>query len=150
MFLVEIEAGREELYETANALASAIRRGAVGPQSRIFHRASSSWVSIMVHPEYKKAVAELAPEPLPPLARNQWTFYGLEPRGREVHHEPAADTTLPTSQPAISEVPQAGAGWRSFLSRALRGLASPPAPSVKPGSYPDSHPPDCVATPPTP
>ncbi len=132
MFLVEIEAGREELYETASALASAIRRGAVGPQSRIFHRASSSWVSIMVHPEYKKAVAELAPEPLPPLPRNQWTFYGLEPRGRELHHEAAADTDVTEGQPASSEAPEAG--WRSFVSRALRGLVSPPAPSVKPGS----------------
>ncbi len=133
MFLVEIEAGREELYETTSALASAIRRGAVGPQSRIFHRASASWISIMVHPEYKKVVAEKEQEPLPPLARNQWTFYGVEPRSREIHPEPAAVDTA-GAPPASSEAPPAGAGWRSFVSRALRGLASPPAPSVKPGS----------------
>ncbi len=57
MYLVEIEAGREEMYDSVDALASAIRRGDVGPQARIFHRASSSWVSITVHPEFKKATA---------------------------------------------------------------------------------------------
>lgn len=57
MYLVEIETGREQLYDSVAALASAIRSGDVGSQSRIFHRASSSWVSITVHPEFKKATA---------------------------------------------------------------------------------------------
>ena len=57
MYLVEIEAGREQLYQSVEALASAIRGGVIGPDSRIFHRASSSWISITLHPEYRKAVA---------------------------------------------------------------------------------------------
>src|ERR687892_2710580 len=84
MFLVEIEAGREALYDSVNALAEAIRRREVSPRSRIFHRASSSWISITLHPEYRKAAAARDSEPLPPLARTQWTFFGAEPRGREI------------------------------------------------------------------
>ena len=57
MYLVEIEAGREQVYPSVEALAAAIQRGVIGPDSRIFHRASSSWISITLHPEYRKAMA---------------------------------------------------------------------------------------------
>lgn len=83
MYLVEIEAGREQVYPSVATLAAAIRGGVIGPDSRIFHRASSSWISITVHPEYRKAIAARPPEPLPPLARNQWTFFGAEPPARQ-------------------------------------------------------------------
>jgi hypothetical protein len=100
MYLVEIESGREQLYPSVEALAAAIRDGVIGPDSRIFHRASSSWVSIMVHPEYRKAMAARAQEPLPPLARNQWTFFGTDAPGRqadettEVQGSPPADAAV--------------------------------------------------------
>ncbi len=131
MFLVEIESGREELYETTTELASAIRRGTVGPQSRIYHRISSSWVSIAVHPEYRRMLAEQLRDPLPPLARNHWTFYGLEPRAREM--EPAA-SDVGAAAPVSPDDPQAPSRWRSFFSRVLDILTSPPTPPVRSGS----------------
>jgi hypothetical protein len=125
MYLVEIEAGREELFHSAESLASAIRRGDVGPESRIFHRASSSWVSITVHPEYRKAVAARATEPLPPLARKQWTFYGVEPKAREID-EPAATPEKVAAPPAESG--ERG-GLRRWFGRAFRSLSATPNPS---------------------
>jgi len=118
MFLVEIEAGREALYDSVNALAQAIRQGEVGPQSRIFHRASSSWISITVHPEFKKVAAARASEPLPPLARTQWTFFGVEPKERETEETPGtkSDPKQPTRK--ISENRP---GLRGFFRRAFRG-----------------------------
>ena len=83
MYLVEIEAGREQVYPSVESLAAAIRGGVIGPDSRIYHRASSSWISITLHPEYRKAAAGRPQEPLPPLARNQWTFFGTESPGRQ-------------------------------------------------------------------
>lgn len=128
MFLVEIEAGREEHYETSTELALAIRRGAVSPQSRIYHRTSSRWVSITFHPEYRKMLAEELRAPLPPLERSHWTFYGLAPRARE---RPPATSETAAGAHASSETPQAPARWRSVLSRVLNILTAPPAPPVK-------------------
>ena len=126
MYLVEIEAGREELFQSVESLASAIRRGEVGPQSRIFHRASSSWVSITVHPEYRRAAAARADEPLPPLARKQWTFYGLEPNGRGFQDAvESADDEART--PAVAS--DDNGGLRGMLGRAFRGLSATPKPS---------------------
>jgi hypothetical protein len=127
MFLVEIEAGREELFESVDSLSAAIRRAEVGPQSRIFHRASSSWISITLHPEFKKVAGALASkppanEPLPPLARNQWTFYGVEPIAREIQEEaPAPESAAPEPASAdSSERPRlSGLFARVFRSMSL-------------------------------
>lgn len=120
MFLVEIEAGREALYDSVNALGEAIRRGEVGPRARIFHRASSSWISITLHPEFKKAAAARDSEPLPPLARTQWTFFGAEPRGREIDETPATkgDAKQPTGKKSDGRP-----GLRGLFARAFRGRA---------------------------
>jgi hypothetical protein len=118
MYLVEIAPGREELYDSVTALAAAIRSGVVGSQSRIFHRASSSWVSITVHPEYKKVAAARESEPLPPLARSRWTFFGLETDGRVIE-EPQ-----PTESKAVEVPAESGnrhRGLRRLLSRAFGG-----------------------------
>jgi hypothetical protein len=123
MFLVEIEAGREALYNSVNALADAIHRGEIGPQSRIFHRASSSWISITFHPEFKKAAAARDSEPLPPLARTQWTFFGAEPKGREIDETPAKSRVA--KQPTRKTI-ESPAGLRGLLARAFRGHASTP------------------------
>jgi hypothetical protein len=131
MFLVEIEAGREVLYDSANALAQAIRRGEVGPRARIFHRASSSWISITLHPEFKKAATARDSEPLPPLGRTQWTFFGTEPKGRQIDETPAKsrDANQPTSTPSETR-----AGLRGLLARAFRGRARAPKTSETSGS----------------
>ena len=74
MYLVELRPGKEELYRSGDELAAAIRRGDVDVHSRIYHRATSKWISVTLHPQFKAIVAEKASEPLPPLERTQWTY----------------------------------------------------------------------------
>ena len=127
MYLVEIEAGREAAVRVGRrARRRPFAAASSGPESRIFHRASSSWVSITVHPEYKKVMADLASEPLPPLARKQWTFFGLEPSGREID-----DTTRPTGRsrarpPMPPSAAAAGADSCAACSAASTTALSPP------------------------
>ena len=125
MYLVEIEAGREQLYQSAEALAAAIHGGVIRPDSRIFHRSSSSWVSITFHPEYRKVMAARAAEPLPPLGRKQWTFFGTEPPGRQIDESLGA----PASQPEASEPAPKPRGLRALFSRRRRAQ---PSDSAKP------------------
>lgn len=121
MYLVELETGREQLYESVEALAAAIRANQIGPASRIFHRASSSWVSITVHPEYRRAMAARSIEPLPPFGRRQWTFFGVEPKEREIIEEPAG-----AAAPAADSEPRPSRrGLRALFARALRGRSAP-------------------------
>lgn len=76
MYLVELRPGKEELYRTGDELAAAIRSGDVDMHSRIYHRATSKWISVTLHPQYKAIVADqAAPPPLPPLERSTWTFF---------------------------------------------------------------------------
>lgn len=115
MYLVEIEAGREQLYQSVEALAAAIRGGVIGPDSRIFHRASSSWISITVHPEYRKAMSGQPEEPLPPLPRTQWTFFGSQ---RSDHHVgETVEEPQPAAQPEPSSSPR---GLRSLFGLGRR------------------------------
>ena len=58
MYLVELRPGKEELYRTGDELAAAIRSGDVDMHSRIYHRATSKWISVTLHPQYKAIVAE--------------------------------------------------------------------------------------------
>jgi hypothetical protein len=74
MYLVELRPGKEELYRSGDDLAAAIRRGDVDVHSRIYHRATSKWISVTLHPQFKAIVAEKATEPLPPLERTHWTY----------------------------------------------------------------------------
>ena len=120
MFLVELFAGREQLYESVEEFSAAIQRGDVRPDSRIFHRMTSTWVPVTKHPEYRKIMAGLAEEPLPPLARSKWTFYGLEPRGREIDESPGAADAARTPS---SGAPRSGS-WRDLLRRAFRFTTS--------------------------
>ncbi len=123
MYLVELESGREQLYESVEALAAAIRANEIGPESRIFHRASSSWVSITVHPEYRKALTARSSQPLPPLVRRQWTFFGVEAKEREILEVP----TGAFSQ-AETEARPARRGLRAIFARALRRPSPADAP----------------------
>jgi hypothetical protein len=63
MYLVELRPGKEELYRTGDELATAIRNGDVDMHSRIYHRATSKWISVTLHPQYKAIVSE---RPAPP------------------------------------------------------------------------------------
>jgi hypothetical protein len=80
MYLVERRPGNEVLYRSPEELAAAIDRGEVDSQSRIYHRATSTWISITLHPHFRAKAAERAREPLPPLARKSWTFFAVEAR----------------------------------------------------------------------
>jgi len=68
-YLVEVTPGREVVYRTALALRAAMRSGEITPDSRVYHRAASRWISIAEHPEYRKFLAERRPpnwlEPIP-------------------------------------------------------------------------------------
>ena len=76
MYLVELRPGKEELYRTGDELAAAIRSGDVDMHSRIYHRATSKWISVTLHPQYKAIVSERPAGPqLPPLERATWTFF---------------------------------------------------------------------------
>ncbi|HKU60848.1 MAG TPA: hypothetical protein VJQ44_06490 [Gemmatimonadales bacterium] len=78
MYLVELRPGKEELYRSGDELAAAIRSGDVDGHSRIYHRATSKWISITLHPQYKAIVAE-RPAPAQPAAdRNNWTYLNAQ------------------------------------------------------------------------
>ena len=119
MFLVEIEAGREQLFQTVDALAAAIRSGVIGPDSRIYHRATSSWISITLHPQYRKVMAARQAEALPPLNRSQWTFFGTESPTRQVAETPETNG----KQEAPAEPAKPARGLRGLFRR--RRASSP-------------------------
>jgi hypothetical protein len=60
-YLVELKPGREVLYQTPAALRVAIESGEITGQSRIFHRATATWISIHLHPEYRRFQTERHP-----------------------------------------------------------------------------------------
>jgi hypothetical protein len=60
-YLIEVTPGRELLYRTTWALREAMRSGEVTADSRIFHRASSQWISITEHPEYRRFLTDRQP-----------------------------------------------------------------------------------------
>jgi hypothetical protein len=78
MYLVELRPGKEELYRSGDELAAAIRSGDVDGHSRIYHRATSKWISITLHPQYKAIVAERPPQPQPAADRNSWTYLNAQ------------------------------------------------------------------------
>jgi len=129
MYLVELRPGKEELYRTSDELAAAIRGGDVDKHSRIYHRATSKWISITLHPQYKAIVA--APpktEPLPPLERSSWTFFNGQ--AEDIGVGTAGDDDQAASE-AASEKPaeeesSAGNGWlrnwRRPLALSITGL----------------------------
>jgi hypothetical protein len=75
MYLVELRPGKEELYRTGDDLAAAIRSGEVDGHSRIYHRSTSKWISITLHPQYKAIVSEKSAHP---ADRNNWTYLNAQ------------------------------------------------------------------------
>jgi hypothetical protein len=74
MYLVELRPGKEELYRSGDELAAAIRSGDVDGHSRIYHRATSKWISITLHPQYKAIVAEKPAQPRPEADKSSWNY----------------------------------------------------------------------------
>jgi len=120
MYLVELRPGKEELYRSGDELAAAIRRGDVDVHSRIYHRATSKWISVTLHPQFKAIVAERAAEPLPPLERTNWTYLT------------AQSETLEVAEPADAEGADGGSGetpsakgrpWRRLFGLGVTGVA---------------------------
>jgi hypothetical protein len=121
MILIELDTGNEELFKSSEELAAAIRRGTIGPKSRIYHRNSARWLPITVHPEYRKAAAERRSEPLPPLKRKHWTFLATDAQEEEVMADsPAASAAGPEAGEV--SVNSARAGWRGAIGKAFRSL----------------------------
>jgi hypothetical protein len=122
MYLVELQPGTEVLYHSVAELTAAIRCGNVGPQSWIYHRASSTWVPITVHPEYKRVSGEHEVA-LPILKRKRWTFFNAEgvdepvrvtqPAGAaaEVKPEPAAAVAVEEQKPGLRQLVRGAMRW---------------------------------------
>lgn len=93
MFVVEPGSGKHKGYATVRELGAAIRRGDLGPQARIYHRATDRWLPITVHPEYRKAAAEREQRTARELQARQWTFLPGTRREPPMHFQarPAAD-----------------------------------------------------------
>ena len=126
MYLVELRPGKEELYRTSEELAAAIRSGDVDVHSRIYHRATSKWISVTLHPHYKAIAAERDPaaESSKPAADNRagWTFFN------------AASETLEGANDAPSEPPSGASPAVRWQGRPLaaadgaRCYGTPPPP----------------------
>jgi hypothetical protein len=123
MILIELDTGNEELFKSSEELGAAIRRGAIGPNSRIYHRRSAHWLPITVHPEFRKVAAERANQPLPPLNRRQWTFLAPGAQDEQVDRDPSPSTPPSPSASEAAEVSEKSRpAWRAAIGKALRSL----------------------------
>lgn len=120
MYLVELRPGKEELYRTADELAAAIRRGDVDAHSRIYHRATSKWISVTLHPQFKAISAQRPPEPpLPPLERTTWTYLNAQSETLEAREEPG----VPDSGSGLAPSGARATPWRRLFGLGLAGVA---------------------------
>ncbi len=125
MYLVELRPGKEELYRTGDDLAAAIRSGEVDGHSRIYHRSTSKWISITLHPQYKAIVAE---KPAKAADRDGWTYLTdqaetlessvVEP---EVAHDSASQRELETDDDT-GEGESGDSPWRRPVTLGISGL----------------------------
>jgi hypothetical protein len=120
MYLVELKPGQEAVYGTLTDFIEAIRRGEVGWQARIYHRAKSTWIPVTLHPHFRKVAGAQPADPPRPAPRRQWTFFRTDP-GEE---DPAAATS--SSEPASGSKtsgtrPPSARSWRKVFG----GLIGP-------------------------
>jgi len=132
MYLVELISGKETIYRSLDEFTDAIRRGEVTAQSRIYHRAASTWIPVTFHPQFRKVSAEQSASFAEPLPPRDWTFLrtDLAPSAREVApseevvppgeaaRQEAAAT--PGRQAAVSPSPVKARNWRTMLSELVR------------------------------
>jgi hypothetical protein len=123
MYLVELRPGKEELYRTGEELAAAIRSGDVDVHSRIYHRATSKWISVTLHPHYKAIAAEREPvaHPMPSADQRQaWTFFNAASEtlaGADDHAPDASDSAKDAAANGEDEHP-----WRRPIALSVTGL----------------------------
>ena len=117
MFVVEPGTGKNKGYATARELGAAIRRGELGPQAKIYHRATDRWLPITVHPEYRRAAAEREETSGMALQQRRWTFLPESERQAAAAQSARGDggPTLIPGDPSPS--------WLGSTMRRLRGLA---------------------------
>ena len=125
MYLVELRPGKEELYRTGDDLAAAIRSGEVDGHSRIYHRSTSKWISITLHPQYKAIVAE---KPTKSADRSGWTYLTdqaetlessvMEPEGG-LESAPPAD---PEASDDAGDTDSGDSPWRRPVTLGISGL----------------------------
>lgn len=125
MYLVELRPGKEELYRTGEELAAAIRSGDVDTHSRIYHRATSKWISVTLHPHYKAIAAERDPSatvPLPPVEhRSGWTFFNAASETLEGANADQPDTAPPAGEDGTGSSDD-GNQWRRPIALSVTGL----------------------------
>lgn len=118
MILVQVPSGGQRQYGSSDELVNAIRRGELEPDARIYHRAAAKWLPITVHPEFRRRAAVRKAEPLPPLARNRWTFFPAEsPEQPSTDQPPTQAARLAGQDTSPQEKPTSA--WRRVLGRAL-------------------------------
>jgi hypothetical protein len=123
MYLVELRPGKEELYRTGDELAAAIRSGEVDGHSRIYHRATSKWISITLHPQYKAIVTERPAHPAPNAS--DWALLGSQADTLEGAAQPPAELDDIASESDASMDSEGGQGdnpWRRPLAFGISGL----------------------------
>ncbi len=125
MILVEIETGVQRRYGSPEALAAAIRRGELGPGAKVYHRARDQWVPITEHPAFRGP--GLNDAPLPPLARNHWTFFPGPSQERSEDDAQATATPSPAGAASSAATGEAPApAWRRALRTAFRRFRPAP------------------------
>jgi hypothetical protein len=121
MYLVELRPGKEELYRTGDDLAAAIRSGEVDGHSRIYHRSTSKWISITLHPQYKAIIAE---KPAQPVDRSDWTYLTAQSETLESAVQEPEDPLGPASPSdhENNEGDNNDGPWRRPLALGISGL----------------------------
>jgi hypothetical protein len=112
MYLVELRPGKEELYRTGDDLAAAIRSGEVDGHSRIYHRSTSKWISITLHPQYKAIVAD---KPAKPGDRTAWTSLTDQAETLE-------STVVESERDDEGDGDNSGNAWRRPVTLGISGL----------------------------
>jgi hypothetical protein len=121
MYLVELRPCTEELYRTGDELAAAIRGGQVDGHSRIYHRSSSKWISITLHPQYKAIIAEA---PAGPAGNPSGWVLASQAETLEGAAQPPArlDDMMPESEAASADADQGDNPWRRPMALGISGL----------------------------
>lgn len=121
MYLVELRPGKEELYRTGDELAAAIRSGEVDGHSRIYHRSTSKWISITLHPQFKAIIAD---QPARSADGGDWM---LPPQAETLEGaaQPEAHLDDPVSEEAPASEGEGDQGdnpWRRPIALGISGL----------------------------
>jgi hypothetical protein len=121
MYLVELRPGKEELYRTGDDLAAAIRSGEVDGHSRIYHRSTSKWISITLHPQYKAIIAQ---KPARPSDGGDWLLAPQAETLEGATQPPATLDPMPAESDGAGEEGDRGDNnpWRRPMAFGISGL----------------------------